>query len=201
MAEESTPSPRNSAEIGLLHGVDIDKSPNSRANAILRRGMESTTTSTRVMLIATTLHHLGVLATTSEVLLGRHRRHHEMGLLHWVDIDNSPYSRTTMESIGATTPMMLETTTSLNHDVFIMIVAEKAKKAFPWEEEVMGVLIVAMKMMGLVNSNLPYHHSMGKPSPMIIWSWRCVWIRFFTATAIRRRRRYDMHPLSLLDML
>ena len=113
--------------------------------------MESTTTSTRVMLIATTLHHLGVLATTNKVLLGYHRHPHEMGLRHGVDIDNSPYSRTTMESIGATTPMMLETTTSLNHDLFIMIVVEKAKKALPWEEEVMGVLIVTMKMMGLVN--------------------------------------------------
>ena len=124
--------------------------------------MEITTMSTRVMLIATTLHHLGVLATTSEVLLGRHRHHHDMGLRHGVDIDNSPYSRTTMESIGATTPMMLETTTSLDHDVFIMIIAEKAKKALPWEEEVMGMLIMMMKMMGLANSNLPYHHSMGK---------------------------------------
>lgn len=129
--------------------------------------MESTTTSTRVMLIATTLHHLVVLATTSEVLRGCHHRHHEMGLRHGVDIDNSPYSRTTMESIGATTPMMLETTTSLDHDVFIMIVAEKAKKALPWEEEVMGMLIVTMKMMGLVNSNLPYHHLMGKLNLMI----------------------------------
>ena len=68
-----------------------------------------------------------------------------MGLLHGVDIDNSPYSRTTMESIGETTLMMLETTTSLDHDVLIMIVAEKAKKALSWEEEVMGVLIVTMK--------------------------------------------------------
>ena len=77
MAGESTPSLRNSVEIGLLHEVDIDNSPNIRENAILRRGMDSTSTSTPAMLIATTLHHLGVLATTSEVLFGRHRLHHD----------------------------------------------------------------------------------------------------------------------------
>ena len=58
------------------------------------------------------------------------------------------------------------------------------------------LLVFHLMMVVLDVSNCPYLHSPVTVVLMIIWSGRCVWIRFFLPTIIVKRRDFNLPQLN-----